>query len=129
MDGAGARRFFFSSGFGERSYGDFAAIGSNSPLFTSPVAALMPSLDEQIAAKDFHSPSSALLPFIFFGWEGSPTKIDYRKQGTLILTALLEDLADLPLLLHFFPFWFAVLFLSTGNVIFLQGSEKSRREK
>ena len=27
----------------------------------------------------------------FFG-EGSPTKIDYRKKGTLILTFLLEDL-------------------------------------
>ena len=26
----------------------------------------------------------------FFG-EGSPTKIDYRKMGTLILTSLLED--------------------------------------
>ena len=25
--------------------------------------------------------------------EGSPTKIDYRKKGTLILTSLLEDLA------------------------------------
>ena len=24
--------------------------------------------------------------------EGSPTKIDYRKKGTLILTSLLEDL-------------------------------------
>ena len=24
--------------------------------------------------------------------EGSPTKIDYRKRGTLILTSLLEDL-------------------------------------
>ena len=36
--------------------------------------------------------ASALLPF--FG-EGSPTKIDYRKTvGTLILTCLLEDLAD-----------------------------------
>ena len=34
--------------------------------------------------------SSALLPF--FG-EGSPTKIDYRKKGSLILTSLLEDLA------------------------------------
>ena len=32
-------------------------------------------------------------PFrLFFGWEGSPTKIDYRKKvGTLILTSLLED--------------------------------------
>ena len=34
--------------------------------------------------------SSALLPF--FG-EGSPTKIDCSKKGTLILTSLLEDLA------------------------------------
>ena len=31
------------------------------------------------------------LPFLV--WEGSPTKIDYRK-GTLILTSLLEDLFD-----------------------------------
>ena len=30
----------------------------------------------------------------FFGWEGSPTKIDYRKKGTLILTSLLEDLVN-----------------------------------
>ena len=36
--------------------------------------------------------SSALLsPFL---GEGSPTKIDYRKRGTLILTSLLEDLAE-----------------------------------
>ena len=35
------------------------------------------------------------MPFLtpFFGWEGSPTKIDYRTKGTLILTSLLEDLA------------------------------------
>ena len=34
------------------------------------------------------------MPFylFFFGWEGSPTKIDYRKKGTLVLTSLLEDL-------------------------------------
>ena len=38
------------------------------------------------------SPSSALLPF--FG-EGSHTKIDYRKKGTLLLTSLLEDLGGL----------------------------------
>ena len=39
------------------------------------------------------SPSSALShPFV--GWEGSPTKIDYRKRGTLILTSLLEDLVE-----------------------------------
>ena len=34
------------------------------------------------------SPSSALLPLF-----GGPTKIDYTKKGTLILTSLLEDLA------------------------------------
>ena len=38
------------------------------------------------------SPRSTLLPV--FGWEGSPTKIDYRKEGALILTSLLEDLVD-----------------------------------
>ena len=39
--------------------------------------------------------STAVVPFLtpFLG-EGSPTKIDYRKRnGTLILTSLLEDLA------------------------------------
>ena len=35
------------------------------------------------------SPSSTLLPFL---GEGSPTKIDYGKKGTLILSSLLEDL-------------------------------------
>ena len=35
----------------------------------------------------------------FFGWEGSLTKIDYRKKGTLILTSLLQDLVVSPLLL------------------------------
>ena len=37
------------------------------------------------------SPSSALVRFLFWG-EGSPTKIDDRKKGTLILTSLLEDM-------------------------------------
>ena len=37
------------------------------------------------------SPSSALLSPFLVG-RGSPTKIDYRKKGTLILTTLLEDL-------------------------------------
>ena len=32
-------------------------------------------------------------PFTLFG-EGSPAKIDYRKKGTLILTAPLEDLVE-----------------------------------
>ena len=33
------------------------------------------------------SPASPALPF--FGWEGSSTKIDRKKVGTLILTSLL----------------------------------------
>ena len=36
------------------------------------------------------SPSSALLSPLL--GEGSPTKIDYSKKATLILTSLLEDL-------------------------------------
>ena len=32
------------------------------------------------------------MPFYPFLGEGSPTKIDYRKKGTLILASLLEDL-------------------------------------
>ena len=37
----------------------------------------------------------ALSHRFFFGWEGFPTEIDYTKKGTLILSALLEDLVDL----------------------------------
>ena len=33
------------------------------------------------------------MPFYPFLGEGSPTKMDYRKKGTLILTSLQEDLA------------------------------------
>ena len=35
---------------------------------------------------------SPVVPFYPFLGEGSPTKIDYRKKGTLIPTSLLEDL-------------------------------------
>ena len=34
------------------------------------------------------------MPFYPSLGEGSPTKIDYRKKGTLILTSLLEDLVN-----------------------------------
>ena len=40
------------------------------------------------------SPSSAPARLPFFSWEGSPTKIDYRKNGTRILASLLEDLVN-----------------------------------
>ena len=51
-----------------------------------------PSTPQTIAPpSQTRSPSIALLPF--FG-EGSPTKIDYRKKGTLSLTSLLEDLGN-----------------------------------
>ena len=36
------------------------------------------------------------VPFYPFLGEGYPTKIDYIKKGTLILTSLLEDLANVP---------------------------------
>ena len=37
------------------------------------------------------------MPFLTPFWgEGSPTKIDYRKKGTLIPTSLLEDLVAFP---------------------------------
>ena len=37
-----------------------------------------------------------VVPFYPFLGEGSPTKIDYRRKGTLILTSLLEDLGKAP---------------------------------
>ena len=43
-------------------------------------------------SNDFLGPS--VVPFYPFLGEGSPTKIDHRKKGTLILTSLLEDLAS-----------------------------------
>ena len=45
-------------------------------------------------------PSSAL-SHSFLG-EGSPTKIDYRTKGALILTSLLEDLVSV--WMHALPF-------------------------
>ena len=49
------------------------------------------------------SPGPPVVPFYpFLGEEGSPTKIDYSKKGTLILTSLLEDLVPFPLP---FLFW------------------------
>ena len=36
-----------------------------------------------------------VVPFCRFLGEGSPTKIDYRKKGALILTSLLEDLVEI----------------------------------
>ena len=39
-------------------------------------------------------PPLPVVPFCPFWGEGSPTKIDYRKKGTLILTSLLQDLAQ-----------------------------------
>ena len=63
---------------------------------------------------------SPVVPFYrsFFGWEGSPTKIDYRKKkvkkGTRILTSLLEDLVEVPGILPF-----ADLFCSFLSLFFL----------
>ena len=38
------------------------------------------------------------MPFYPFWGEGSPTKIERKKFGTLILTSLLEDLVELKVL-------------------------------
>ena len=48
-----------------------------------------------------------VVPFYPFFGEGSPSKIDYRKTGTLILTSLLEDLGEV---------------LSESRVFFCRGS-------
>ena len=37
---------------------------------------------------------SPVVPFYVFWGEGSPTKIDYRKKGSLSLASLLEDLGE-----------------------------------
>ena len=59
---------------------------------------------ESAGMKDFRvdvnmttSPSQVpfLLPFPFFGRFGSPTKIDYKKKGGLILSSLQEDLVNI----------------------------------
>ena len=40
----------------------------------------------------FYPPSPPVVPFFLFWGEGSPTKIDCRTKGALILTSLLEEL-------------------------------------
>ena len=44
-----------------------------------------------------------VVPFHPFFGEGYPTKIDYRKKGTLILTSLLKDLDKVKLLISPHP--------------------------
>ena len=38
------------------------------------------------------------MPFLtpFFGWEGSPTQIDFRKKGTLILPTEDPEMGGIP---------------------------------
>ena len=66
------------------------------------------SEDGRVGERALRSPSSALSHPLSGAGE-PPTKIDYRKQGILILTSLLEDLDFLLLLKHMFsilPCWF-----------------------
>ena len=57
-----------------------------------PPSASKPELEKDKGQYALGFFSSALLsPFL---GEGSPTKIDYRKKGTLVLTSLLEDLLE-----------------------------------
>ena len=47
----------------------------------------------QIPSQKLGPPAiGALLSRFIFVWEGSPSKIDYGRKGTLILSSLLEDL-------------------------------------
>ena len=60
-----------------------------------------------------HQLGPPVVPFYPFLREGSPTKIDYRKKGTLMLTSLLEDLVKgkpssfwrVPIFVRRFPLW------------------------
>ena len=55
-----------------------------------------------------------VVPFYpFFGGRG-PTKIDYRKKGTLILASLLEDLASMGGFVWWFRLGFEPLVLAEG---------------
>ena len=54
------------------------------------------------------------MPYPFWG-EGSPTKIDYRKRGTLILTSLLEDTNRNPAIFSGFSLFDTVDGLDLGN--------------
>ena len=42
-------------------------------------------------------------PLFFFGGGGSPTKIDCRRKGTLVLSSLLEDLVNATACFAAFP--------------------------
>ena len=44
-----------------------------------------------------------------FGWEGSPTKIDDRQKGTLILNSLLENLEGI-VSAGEYPLWYPLRF-------------------
>ena len=66
------------------------------------------------------------MPFLtpFFGWEGSPTKIDYRKRGTLSNLSSLEDLVAPQLCLGVWAIWFCLV-LSVGPSVGFLSEESS----
>ena len=49
---------------------------------------------EEMEAYPLERLGPPVVPFLPFFGEGSPTKLDYRRKGTLILTVVLEDLAQ-----------------------------------
>ena len=71
----------------KRGYGGRPGSGS------TPVAVLQARADPFFSPRSVGPPARCPFSPNFFGWEGSPTKIDYRtKFGALLLTSLLEDL-------------------------------------
>ena len=58
----------------------------------APVRVVSCDLGGGISMAFAGAPLPPVVPFYPFSGEGSPTKIDYSKKGTLILTSPLEDL-------------------------------------
>ena len=65
------------------------------------------------------------MPVYLFLGKGSPTQIDYRKKGTLVLAALLEDLGK-DMLHGFTELWFYQGILCACNEVCLAVSMLQR---
>ena len=88
---------------------DFSFVQSTECVLANPTSLVFVLVSLELSPKDAQHTERALfgenewslwgdlvgpvpvLPFYPFLGEGFPTKIDYRKKGTLILTSLLED--------------------------------------
>ena len=67
------------------------------------------ALEDDLKQKTLLGLGSPVVPFYPVFGEGSPTKIDYRKKGTLVLSSLLEDLDLLAIQTPCFSSFFSAL--------------------